>query len=131
VASAVFRAGSEWRWGCRSVVDGPKRGNDRGSIEARRAGRATEGPKQRGFWVEIVTLLISGYNDSEAEIRELARFLASDTAFKRGRTPHPLVRYRHVPVVDASAKSPYPVRSTPQDAQARHNGRCGRRLRRA
>lgn len=36
-----------------------------------------EGLKQRGFWVEIVTLLISGYNDSEAEIRELARFLAS------------------------------------------------------
>jgi pyruvate formate lyase activating enzyme len=28
------------------------------------------------FWVEIVTLLISAYNDGEDELRELARFLA-------------------------------------------------------
>jgi pyruvate formate lyase activating enzyme len=35
-----------------------------------------EGLKRRGFWVEIVTLLISGYNDSESEIRELAHFLS-------------------------------------------------------
>lgn len=32
--------------------------------------------KERGFWVEIVTLLISGYNDSEDEVRDIARFLA-------------------------------------------------------
>lgn len=32
--------------------------------------------KERGFWVEIVTLLISDYNDSEAEVRAAARFLA-------------------------------------------------------
>lgn len=35
-----------------------------------------EGLKQRGFWVEIVTLVISGYNDSDHEVREIARFLA-------------------------------------------------------
>jgi pyruvate formate lyase activating enzyme len=32
---------------------------------------------EMGFWVEIVTLLVPGWNDSEEEIRELARFLAS------------------------------------------------------
>ena len=31
----------------------------------------------RGFWLEVVTLLVPGMNDSEAEIREAARFLAS------------------------------------------------------
>jgi pyruvate formate lyase activating enzyme len=35
-----------------------------------------EALKARGFWVEIVTLLISAYNDGEDELRELARFLA-------------------------------------------------------
>lgn len=35
-----------------------------------------EGLKQRGFWVEIVTLLIEGYNDADDEVRELAGFLA-------------------------------------------------------
>src|SRR5712692_3206639 len=34
------------------------------------------GLKRRGFWVEIVTLLIGGYNDSDAELREAARFLS-------------------------------------------------------
>ncbi len=29
-----------------------------------------------GFWMEIVTLLVPGFNDSEEEIREAARFLA-------------------------------------------------------
>lgn len=33
-----------------------------------------------GFWVEIVTLLIPGFNDSEAEIREAARFIKSVSA---------------------------------------------------
>ncbi len=32
--------------------------------------------KQKGFWVEIVTLLIPGFNDSDEEITDLARFLA-------------------------------------------------------
>ena len=32
---------------------------------------------ERGFWLEIVTLLVPNFNDSEAEIREAARFIAS------------------------------------------------------
>jgi pyruvate formate lyase activating enzyme len=31
----------------------------------------------RGFWLEIVTLVVPGFNDSEAELREAARFIAS------------------------------------------------------
>lgn len=34
-----------------------------------------------GYWVEVVTLLIPGFNDDEAELRELAKFLA-------GVSPH-------------------------------------------
>jgi pyruvate formate lyase activating enzyme len=32
---------------------------------------------ERGFWVEIVTLLIPGFNDSDEELRDIARFLGS------------------------------------------------------
>lgn len=32
---------------------------------------------ERGLWLEVVTLLVPGFNDDEAELRELARFLAS------------------------------------------------------
>jgi pyruvate formate lyase activating enzyme len=31
---------------------------------------------ERGIWLEIVTLLISGFNDDEAELRDMAKFLA-------------------------------------------------------
>jgi pyruvate formate lyase activating enzyme len=31
----------------------------------------------RGIWLEVVTLVIPGFNDAEAELREAARFLAS------------------------------------------------------
>lgn len=31
----------------------------------------------RGFWVEVVTLVVPGFNDSEAELRDIARFLVS------------------------------------------------------
>lgn len=31
----------------------------------------------RGIWVEVTTLLIPGYNDNSAELKELARFLVS------------------------------------------------------
>jgi len=31
----------------------------------------------RGFWVEVVTLVIPGFNDDEMELREIARFIAS------------------------------------------------------
>ena len=32
---------------------------------------------ERGIWLEVVTLVIPGFNDSEAELRDAARFLAS------------------------------------------------------
>ncbi|RMH80137.1 MAG: AmmeMemoRadiSam system radical SAM enzyme [Acidobacteria bacterium] len=32
---------------------------------------------KKGIWIEITTLLIPGYNDSEEEIRSIARFVAS------------------------------------------------------
>jgi len=32
--------------------------------------------KEMGFWVEIVTLIVCGFNDSEAELRGIAKFLA-------------------------------------------------------
>jgi pyruvate formate lyase activating enzyme len=31
----------------------------------------------QGLWLEVVTLLVPGFNDSEAEVRAMARFLAS------------------------------------------------------
>jgi pyruvate formate lyase activating enzyme len=31
----------------------------------------------RGLWLEVVTLLVPGFNDSEAELRDIAKFLAS------------------------------------------------------
>ncbi len=30
----------------------------------------------KGFWVEVVTLVVPGFNDSDAELRDVARFLA-------------------------------------------------------
>jgi pyruvate formate lyase activating enzyme len=33
--------------------------------------------KQKGFWVEIVTLVVPGFNDSESELREIAGFITS------------------------------------------------------
>lgn len=32
---------------------------------------------QKGFWVEVVTLVVPGLNDSDRELREIARFLVS------------------------------------------------------
>ena len=32
---------------------------------------------EKKFWLEIVTLFVPGFNDSEAEIRDIARFIAS------------------------------------------------------
>jgi pyruvate formate lyase activating enzyme len=31
----------------------------------------------RGFWVEVVTLVVPGFNDSREELTDIARFLAS------------------------------------------------------
>jgi pyruvate formate lyase activating enzyme len=32
---------------------------------------------EKGFWVEVVTLVVPGFNDSESELRDIAKFLAS------------------------------------------------------
>jgi pyruvate formate lyase activating enzyme len=32
---------------------------------------------ERGFWVEVVTLIVPGFNDDKGELRDMARFLAS------------------------------------------------------
>ncbi len=32
---------------------------------------------ERGFWMEIVTLVVPGFNDSDEELRDMARFIAS------------------------------------------------------
>lgn len=33
--------------------------------------------KEKGFWVEIVTLLVPGFNDDKEEIKSIAKFIAS------------------------------------------------------
>ncbi len=38
---------------------------------------ALSGLVERGFWVEVVTLVVPGRNDTEAELRDAARFLRS------------------------------------------------------
>jgi len=38
---------------------------------------ALSGLVARGFWVEVVTLVVPGHNDSAGELRDAARFLAS------------------------------------------------------
>ncbi len=35
---------------------------------------------ERGFWLEIVTLIVPGFNDSESELRDIARFIAKVSA---------------------------------------------------
>lgn len=33
--------------------------------------------KEKGFWVEVVTLVVPGFNDSDAELKAVAQFIAS------------------------------------------------------
>lgn len=43
-------------------------------------GQVTKGIRmvhQRGLWLEVVTLVVPGFNDSETELRQIARFLVS------------------------------------------------------
>ncbi len=40
-----------------------------------------QGLKARGFWLEIVTLVIPGFNDSQEELQEMAEFLVSVDPF--------------------------------------------------
>jgi len=58
-----------------------------------------------GYWVEVVTLLIPGFNDDEAELRALARFLA-------GVSPH---LPWHVTAFHPQYKMSGQRRTTPED----------------
>jgi pyruvate formate lyase activating enzyme len=45
-----------------------------------RLGHVIEGIRmvhERGLWLEVVTLVVPGFNDSEAELRDIAKFIAS------------------------------------------------------
>lgn len=56
-----------------------------------------------GVWVEITTLLIPGFNDSEKEIRDIARFIAGTDRFIPWHISrfHPDYRWRDLPVTPA------------------------------
>jgi pyruvate formate lyase activating enzyme len=41
--------------------------------------RGIEMVLERGLWLEVVTLVVPGFNDSEEELRAIARFLASQS----------------------------------------------------
>jgi pyruvate formate lyase activating enzyme len=41
--------------------------------------RGIEMVLERGLWLEVVTLLVPGFNDSEEELRQLTRFLAAQS----------------------------------------------------
>jgi pyruvate formate lyase activating enzyme len=49
-----------------------------GSLEA--VTQTIQSLHARGIWVEVVTLLVPGFNDSDAELRDMARFIASVSA---------------------------------------------------
>ncbi len=57
----------------------------------------------RGIWLEIVTLVIPGFNDSEAELRSMARFLAS---ISRDIPWHVTAFHKDYRMTDADATSP-------------------------
>ncbi len=66
--------------------------------------RGIERMVERGIWVEVTTLVIPGRNDSEREIREIARYLASlrrDLPWHLSRF-HPDFRAQDVPPTPAS-----------------------------
>ena len=48
-----------------------------GGTALRRPRQRSPGSSSRGFWVEVVTLVVPGHNDSDEELRDAARFLAS------------------------------------------------------
>ncbi len=55
--------------------------------------------KELGFWIELTTLIIPGYNDSEDELRRLARFIARLDPFIPWHVTrfHPDYQMMHVP----------------------------------
>lgn len=61
--------------------------------------------KNMGVWVEVTTLLIPGYNDSQDELQEIARFIKSvspDIPWHISRF-HPTYRLIHAPTTPASS----------------------------
>ena len=71
------------------------------------------GLRERGFWVEIVTLLVSGYNDSDDEVRDVARFL---------RGVDPLMPW-HVSAFHPDYRMQEPAATTPEQlVRAAHVG---------
>jgi pyruvate formate lyase activating enzyme len=58
---------------------------------------------ERGIWLEVVTLVIPGFNDSERELREMARFLAS---VNRDIPWHVTAFHKDYRMTDPAATSP-------------------------
>jgi AmmeMemoRadiSam system radical SAM enzyme/AmmeMemoRadiSam system protein B/AmmeMemoRadiSam system protein A len=58
---------------------------------------------ERGIWLEVVTLVIPGFNDSEGELREMARFLAS---VSRDIPWHVTAFHKDYHMTDPAATSP-------------------------
>ncbi len=58
---------------------------------------------ERGLWLEVVTLVIPGFNDSDAELRHLARFLAS---VSRDIPWHVTAFHKDYKMTDPEATSP-------------------------
>lgn len=62
--------------------------------------------KKFGIWLEITTLIIPGYNDSEDELREIARFIRGElgdgTPWHVSRF-YPAYKFKHVPPTQISA----------------------------
>ncbi len=60
--------------------------------------------KERGIWLEVTTLIIPGYNDSDDELRDIARFichdLGADTPWHVSRF-HPTYRLTDAPPTPA------------------------------
>ena len=62
--------------------------------------------KKFGIWLEITTLIIPGYNDSEDQLREIARFIRDElgdgTPWHVSRF-YPAYKFKHVPPTQISA----------------------------
>ncbi|MDD3845321.1 MAG: AmmeMemoRadiSam system radical SAM enzyme [Syntrophorhabdaceae bacterium] len=60
--------------------------------------------KELGIWIELTTLIIPGHNDSEEELRSIARFIAKDLGVE---TPwHVSAFYPTYKLLDAAPTSP-------------------------
>lgn len=64
-----------------------------------------EGMKKRGIWLEVTTLIIPGLNDGEAELKEIAQFIAGLGA----ETPWHVSRFH--PAYRLTDRGPTPVQT--------------------